>query len=101
MSTNEEAANIMSVASRILDEKGWCQGEFTDSNGRVCLYEAMAEARRVLHGDSFHAFHEAAFTLQEITNAPSVWWFNDEEAQSVEDVKLAMKKTIYELNRGS
>ena len=40
--------DILIKAKTILDEKGWCQGKYVHSDGRVCLSESIQQAGGVI-----------------------------------------------------
>jgi hypothetical protein len=39
---NKPARRILLGAAEIIEQRGWCQGDFQDGNGRVCMLGAIS-----------------------------------------------------------
>ena len=76
---------ILAEAARLV-ERGWCQGTYRDTDGRVCLVGALNEAS----GRPCTYLDEAwnAVCL-EIPQGPSDW--NDTPGRTAEEVATALR----------
>lgn len=121
----KKTSEILSRASELLDQKGWCQGTLVNDQGNMCMMGALStamqedrltenspesddviferrisEERAVVQALSLSIYGANAYAFDVICTNPIPEW-NDRPERSVEDVKLAFKKAInYAENTG-
>lgn len=106
-----EIEEVVEDAMRVLDERGWCQGDWSDDEGRLCMLGALRVANygvltlTVLDqpvesrvgDDEFNAFVlEIGATITRETGHYGIGTWNDEHAEGPEEVKLMLKKAVAE-----
>jgi hypothetical protein len=90
------STDILRRAAELLGERGWCQGEIEDGDGRMCAVGAIRRAAsEVMH--TRHSWSESValnrlrgqVRTREMHSIPR---WNDAPERTAEDVILAMKR---------
>ena len=89
---------LLQEADRLLTRRGWCQFRRNEKDGSICLIGALELASVKVHPAARgFAYGMALDILREVTGISANWrlpnW-NDLPDRSVEDVHLALKKGI-------
>lgn len=81
-------------AIKVLEERGWCQGDYQDEKGRVCLVGAVGlvvsdrPAAPALD-ERYYPLHK---TLQRVIGSRLVSAWNDDPLTTYEDAVLCLKR---------
>jgi hypothetical protein len=86
--------NPFTEALRVLDERGWYQGEVEGPDGRgLCAVGALMEAAPG-HGWEASLWVERTFGLRETSGLVGLAAFNDDPSTTEEDVRLLFKHAV-------
>lgn len=88
-------SEVVEKAIEILDDKGWCQNNFVNPDGKVCLEEALGRANWIVSKNS--VMPEDVYSGVRETTGISKYAFlsewNDRPERTVEEVKDVLMRT--------
>lgn len=106
------STDVLLKAAELLGEKGWCQGQSIDNDGRMCAVGAIRSAGQELLGGSmwgnrldeagdaldrfFAHINDGLKPVSVIDPFQSIPEWNDNPRRTVEDVILELKRTASE-----
>ncbi len=89
-------SSTLEDALSLLEERGWAQGRYGDSDGGYCIAGAIYQQLIDTSNDWRVPLHHAVRALAQVTGVPNVAMWNDAPERTFSQVREVMRRAIAE-----
>ena len=90
-------SEVVERAIEILDQRGWCQCQASDDEGRVCMSWAVGRAAITERFDDTRQRGRVLDHISAITGGLSVPYWNDQAGRTFDEVRDKLTETAKDL----
>lgn len=92
MRTYKTPKAILKHAAKLIEERGWCRGDYEDDDGRLCLIGAIRLASTGSSNRHNHRTEDAYRAFRWAENISDAVYWNDARSRSKHQVIKALLK---------